>query len=83
MGHFFKTTFNYTSEVLDRLTQSLGKELKEMTIFILVDSLQQFPHEKKSKDTKLYSALATIANLVNSHPSFGIWVLCCNNSDPF
>eukprot|EP00657_Telonema_sp_P-1_P005322 TRINITY_DN225_c0_g1_i7.p1 TRINITY_DN225_c0_g1~~TRINITY_DN225_c0_g1_i7.p1 ORF type:complete len:725 (-),score=86.60 TRINITY_DN225_c0_g1_i7:127-2301(-) len=61
-------------EVMERLAADLGQSLKDMTILLLVDTMQVLQHEPGSKHSEFYKCLDEVKNQVNAGTPFVIAV---------
>jgi hypothetical protein len=67
--------------VLTQLARIENKKLSDMTILLLVDGMQELPHEASSKQTKFYTALKAISDLVNGNSKskeYPFVIACCS-----
>ena len=49
-----------------------GKKIEEMTVFILIDGIQELPHNPGQQDSLMKQAINSVASIVNSYPCFCI-----------
>lgn len=67
--------------VLEQLARIEGKRLSDMTVLLLVDGMQELPHEAPSKQSKFYTALKAISDLVNGcskSKEYPFVIACCS-----
>ncbi len=68
-------------QVMRLVAKLRGKKLSDLTFILLVDGMQELPHEALDKDTKFYSVLQTISNQINGWSSttdYPFVIGCCS-----
>lgn len=61
-------------EVINALAQTEGRKLEDMTVLILVDGIQELPHQNGEKNSPMKVCMDTVIQMINSAPFFCIGV---------
>ena len=76
-GYFAENKQNQMdpAKVLALLAKGENKSLKDMTIFILVDGIQELPHIPKQPNSIMKRAIDSVSSLINAGSAFVIGVI--------
>jgi hypothetical protein len=69
--------------VIRKFAETKNLPLSQLTIILLVDSLQKLPHDtlhRDSKTTEFYAAMSILAGLVNGSSDEPSFIICCTSA---